>query len=110
MIRRPPRSTLDRSSAASDVYKRQVNGPIWKVMSAEFTKTPITLAMLFAPRLYAPNAPAAMRPYLTSISNFITCMVVVLINLLINRYNKAENMAPNIGPYTQELIKTDRME
>ena len=25
MIRRPPRSTLDRSSAASDVYKRQRN-------------------------------------------------------------------------------------
>ena len=25
MIRRPPRSTLDRSSAASDVYKRQVH-------------------------------------------------------------------------------------
>ena len=25
MIRRPPRSTLDRSSAASDVYKRQVD-------------------------------------------------------------------------------------
>ena len=24
MVRRPPRSTLDRSSAASDVYKRQV--------------------------------------------------------------------------------------
>src|SRR5678809_72131 len=27
MIRRPPRSTLDRSSAASDVYKRQVPMP-----------------------------------------------------------------------------------
>ena len=26
MIRRPPRSTLDRSSAASDVYKRQPEG------------------------------------------------------------------------------------
>ena len=26
MIRRPPRSTLDRSSAASDVYKRQMIG------------------------------------------------------------------------------------
>ena len=26
MIRRPPRSTLDRSSAASDVYKRQLHG------------------------------------------------------------------------------------
>src|SRR5678809_1083871 len=27
MIRRPPRSTLDRSSAASDVYKRQAFKP-----------------------------------------------------------------------------------
>ena len=27
MIRRPPRSTLDRSSAASDVYKRQDRAP-----------------------------------------------------------------------------------
>ena len=29
MIRRPPRSTLDRSSAASDVYKRQVVTIAW---------------------------------------------------------------------------------
>src|SRR5450756_3246202 len=32
MIRRPPRSTQSRSSAASDVYKRQVIhavGPVW---------------------------------------------------------------------------------
>ena len=28
MIRRPPRSTLDRSSAASDVYKRQIPEPL----------------------------------------------------------------------------------
>ena len=28
MIRRPPRSTLDRSSAASDVYKRQGEGDL----------------------------------------------------------------------------------
>src|SRR5678815_6200473 len=28
MIRRPPRSTLDRSSAASDVYKRQLPGRV----------------------------------------------------------------------------------
>src|SRR5664280_3839597 len=27
MIRRPPRSTLSSSSAASDVYKRQIRGP-----------------------------------------------------------------------------------
>ena len=31
MIQRPPRSTLDRSSAASDVYKRQVLAQILKV-------------------------------------------------------------------------------
>src|SRR5678809_1562812 len=32
MIRRPPRSTLDRSSAASDVYKRQkTSWPAWKL-------------------------------------------------------------------------------
>ena len=29
MIRRPPRSTLDRSSAASDVYKRQGNNRVF---------------------------------------------------------------------------------
>ena len=28
MIRRPPRSTLDRSSAASDVYKRQLEDDV----------------------------------------------------------------------------------
>src|SRR5680860_1490523 len=30
MIRRPPRSTQSRSSAASDVYKRQVSGPPYR--------------------------------------------------------------------------------
>ena len=33
MIRRPPRSTLDRSSAASDVYKRQVIDVVKKAMA-----------------------------------------------------------------------------
>ena len=40
MIRRPPRSTLDRSSAASDVYKRQlyafVPGTLWALGLAAF--------------------------------------------------------------------------
>ena len=35
MIRRPPRSTLDRSSAASDVYKRQ---PLGFYVMQEFLK------------------------------------------------------------------------
>src|SRR5664280_3439363 len=31
MIRRPPRSTLSSSSAASDVYKRQVHGRLFEI-------------------------------------------------------------------------------
>ena len=38
MIRRPPRSTLDRSSAASDVYKRQaLEKDGWTVTRDPFT-------------------------------------------------------------------------
>src|SRR5678815_6050128 len=33
MIRRPPRSTLDRSSAASDVYKRQGRGCVDQIFT-----------------------------------------------------------------------------
>ena len=36
MIRRPPRSTLDRSSAASDVYKRQDDGRLDAADGDEF--------------------------------------------------------------------------
>src|SRR5678815_4992571 len=40
MIRRPPRSTLDRSSAASDVYKRQVFGEgIAEAMGIPYSST-----------------------------------------------------------------------
>mgnify|MGYP003381582930 CR=1 FL=1 len=35
MIRRPPRSTLDRSSAASDVYKRQIEHRAGRVEANE---------------------------------------------------------------------------
>ena len=44
MIRRPPRSTLDRSSAASDVYKRQIT-PNQLVQSS--SENDIKLARLF---------------------------------------------------------------
>ena len=40
MIRRPPRSTLDRSSAASDVYKRQG----YYDVSASFSNGKISLS------------------------------------------------------------------
>ena len=42
MIRRPPRSTLDRSSAASDVYKRQ--GPVLAAMPFDDEDEAIRLA------------------------------------------------------------------
>ena len=42
MIRRPPRSTLDRSSAASDVYKRQK----LKSIEADINKQSNELEML----------------------------------------------------------------
>src|SRR5664279_4886348 len=42
MIRRPPRSTLSSSSAASDVYKRQVIVPVFKLAK---------LAQLYTERL-----------------------------------------------------------
>ena len=40
MIRRPPRSTLDRSSAASDVYKRQGLGGVGGVEFAAAGRIP----------------------------------------------------------------------
>ena len=44
MIRRPPRSTLDRSSAASDVYKRQAYDNMERFFPAKkivFTGNPV---------------------------------------------------------------------
>src|SRR5678809_1676050 len=43
MIRRPPRSTLDRSSAASDVYKRQEELSIEEYL-AECKRNPLAYA------------------------------------------------------------------
>ena len=51
MIRRPPRSTLDRSSAASDVYKRQPMAYVSEVVTIAF----IYVYLLGAAALYARN-------------------------------------------------------
>ena len=46
MMRRPPRSTLDRSSAASDVYKRQVqNQANAALLKEEFLRASFSGAM-----------------------------------------------------------------
>ena len=46
MIRRPPRSTLDRSSAASDVYKRQTEASFTNDLGADSLDT-VELIMEF---------------------------------------------------------------
>ena len=52
MIRRPPRSTLDRSSAASDVYKRQTHpAPVIMVGFIKFIKR--IAAFVLAPLVVA---------------------------------------------------------
>ena len=54
MIRRPPRSTLDRSSAASDVYKRQafirneVSKYEWLDIGSSFGLSEFQAAVLYA--------------------------------------------------------------
>ena len=50
MIRRPPRSTQSRSSAASDVYKRQglyITAGYWFTSSTSFANPAVTIARTF---------------------------------------------------------------
>ena len=46
MIRRPPRSTLDRSSAASDVYKRQVWAGLTALLRDKFNANEILVSLM----------------------------------------------------------------
>src|SRR5678816_4053546 len=80
MIRRPPRSTLDRSSAASDVYKRQgvhtmdfhfVAWGMWKFLSGT---ADIASARLWLQQL----APLAPRSRITEASYRLRLATVLL--------------------------------
>ena len=62
MIRRPPRSTLDRSSAASDVYKRQVLDVRDVVYAAHHLFLPTAGACLGRGQLSDPAFPGRSRP------------------------------------------------
>ena len=47
MIRRPPRSTLDRSSAASDVYKRQRLANASQIIAVDISEPKLEMARRF---------------------------------------------------------------
>src|SRR5678815_4049587 len=70
MIRRPPRSTLDRSSAASDVYKRQITHPMIHT-SASPTPSPLRVCTVHGQMTHLPTAktstscPSTFRNHMT---------------------------------------------
>ena len=72
MIRRPPRSTLDRSSAASDVYKRQT-----EPLSEPTTIGPVTPKFLLsAPRsAHSRSAQAIVQTPPWSSSKLQACLL-----------------------------------
>ena len=68
MIRRPPRSTLDRSSAASDVYKRQIRDTV-SFLRAEGRRVFVDAEHFFdgyaGDRAYAPVSYTHLRAHET---------------------------------------------
>src|SRR5680860_1892885 len=61
MIRRPPRSTQSRSSAASDVYKRQVLTEVADWRAIFFINLPIGVALAVAALNIAPADSASPK-------------------------------------------------
>ena len=57
MIRRPPRSTQSRSSAASDVYKRQMLVPLAARHRTSMLVKPLFTGVQFAPLFVDKNTP-----------------------------------------------------
>eukprot|EP00658_Telonema_sp_P-2_P044117 TRINITY_DN31991_c0_g1_i2.p2 TRINITY_DN31991_c0_g1~~TRINITY_DN31991_c0_g1_i2.p2 ORF type:complete len:129 (+),score=25.16 TRINITY_DN31991_c0_g1_i2:38-424(+) len=61
MIRRPPRSTLSSSSAASDVYKRQAHYPILILNSGSWMRDPANEDRLVTDEEYQKHMAKALR-------------------------------------------------
>ena len=89
MIRRPPRSTLDRSSAASDVYKRQLLGE--EAVGAAHAHRPLEPGVEDAHVLLeAPRADAVSYTHLRAHETVLD----LVCRLLLEKKKKPDTVAP----------------
>ena len=84
MIRRPPRSTLDRSSAASDVYKRQTHNMAERATAITFLFGHL---MIFQAALNLMSA--VFNPFYEFQKYFVVGAEIAIIFLLSLRFFKA---------------------
>ena len=91
MIRRPPRSTLDRSSAASDVYKRQEIKTLTKEQMAG--KTPIPDGKIFCVNpLNSQGATAVSYTHLRAHETVLDLVCRLLLEKKKKKINKASKI------------------
>src|SRR5678809_1190991 len=94
MIRRPPRSTLDRSSAASDVYKRQVAMHVHTGMPVGKTSFRSGKVMASADELYITikgKGGHAASPHLCVDPILIASHLIISLQQVISRNNNPHN-------------------
>ena len=123
MIRRPPRSTLDRSSAASDVYKRQTSwtsSPTRRATACRSATAATTCPPASLPASTACAAitcctrwagtPSACRPRTTPVSythlRAHETVLDLVCRLLLEKNNKSTHMAARALPSIQTTTTT----
>src|SRR5678815_3740806 len=82
MIRRPPRSTLDRSSAASDVYKRQVPWETLALSVVLYILIPVVGARAWRMYLRKAGGPAAVERVLARLHAVSLAALLAMLVLL----------------------------
>ena len=89
MIRRPPRSTLDRSSAASDVYKRQMlSWPMRQRMNG--LSLPLIVVISFVCTVRTRTTQAVSYTHLRAHETVLD----IVCRLLLEKKNKSHKMIP----------------
>src|SRR5678815_5935776 len=86
MIRRPPRSTLDRSSAASDVYKRQLvrRRKRWLVYPAMLGGAALLADGIITPPISITSAIEGLRelPAMRNLGQADNTIVLIVLSIL----------------------------